>query len=144
MSVSDRVLALLHLVPYSEIKTSFWVREGMLLSSMTDFTINTHRFYSLVSHVQIDFCDSCQVFAIHPWGNSSALNTNGLVHIGHRTSAKNRQTALSINTNCLTRLGGCDTVADLLPTVWKLEGDKIVCIVPNGEGFVQKPAGWPR
>ena len=133
--VSNRVLPSLGVGPYIELKTSFWTRSGVVLGSMTDFTINRHRKHIVVVHVQIDFCDTCQTFAIHPW-QSSSLGTNGLVEIGQKSSAKNKQVALSLNTRCLTKLGGCETVADLLPSVWKVDGDRIICIVENDRGFV--------
>jgi hypothetical protein len=140
--VSNRVLAWFRLVPYSEIRTYFWTRDGVVVGSMTDFTVNPHRRRAIVTHVQIDYCDECQSFSIHPWGHSSELGTNGLVEIGNQASAKNKQTALSLRTDCLIKLGGCDTIADLLPTVWNVEGGRIACTVQNDRGLVVKPAGW--
>ena len=142
--LSNRVLAALHFVPYTEMKSYFWVRDGVLLGTMVDYTTTVNHRYNVVSHVQIDFCNWCQMVAIHPWDQSSPLDTNGLIEIGSESSAQNRRTALSLNISCLTRVRGCDSVADLLPTVWRQTANKrIACKLENDKGFVEKPANWP-
>jgi len=108
---------------------------------MVDYTTTINGHHRIVSHVQIDFCKDCQTFAIHPWDEASPLDTNGIVEIGNRASAESRRTALSLNTGCLTKLSGCQSVADLLPTIWKETADgKIACVIQNDRGFIQKPA----
>ncbi|HWY57048.1 MAG TPA: hypothetical protein VNZ03_21455 [Terriglobales bacterium] len=142
--LSNRALAALPTIPFTELKSYFWVRDGLVLEAMVDYTTTVNHRYSVVSHVQIDFCKGCQTFAIHPWNESSPLDTNGLVEIGREASAQNRRTVLSLNTRCLTKLGGCDSVADLLPTVWQQTADKrIACRIQNDKGFVENPANWP-
>jgi hypothetical protein len=141
--LSNRPLAALHTIPYTELKSYFWVRDGLVWGTMVDYATMVNHRYTVV-HVQIDFCTGCQTFAIHPWGQSSPLDTNGLVGIGKESSAQNRHTVLSLNTRCLTQLGGCDSVADLLPTVWRqTENKRIACRIPNDRGFVVKPTNWP-
>lgn len=142
--LSNRPLSVLHILPYTQMESYFYVRNGVVWGSMVDYTTMVNHRYTVVSHVQIDFCNGCQVFAIHPWDESSPLDTNGLVEIGKEASAQNRRTVLSLNTRCLTKLGGCDSVAELLPTVWRqTENHKIACRIPNDRGFVEKPANWP-
>ncbi len=142
--LSNRVLAALHVVPYTEIESYFWVRNGMVLENMVNYTTKVNHRYNVVSHVQVDFCKGCQTFAIHPWDESSPLDTNGLVEIGNEASAQDRRTVLALNTRCLTKLGGCDSVADLLPTVWEQTANKrIACKIRNDRGFIEKPANWP-
>jgi hypothetical protein len=141
--VSNQILAALRIVPYTEMQSHFWTRDGVVLTNMVDYTTTVNRHYRIVSHVQIDFCKDCQAFAIHPWGAASPLDTNGVVEIGNKALAESRRTVLSLNTGCLTKFGGCQSVADLLPTVWKQTGDKkIACVIQNDRGFVQKPANW--
>jgi hypothetical protein len=136
--LSNRVLAALHLVPYTEMESYFWVRNGMVLGNMVNYTTKVNHRYSVVSHVQIDFCKGCQTFAIYPWDQSSPLDTNGLVEIGNEASAQNRRVVLSLNTRCLTTFGGCNSVADLLPTVWQQTANKrIACKIPNDRGSVE-------
>ncbi len=142
--LSNRALAALHTIPYTELKIYFWVRDGLLLETLVDYTTTVNHRYNVVTHVQIDFCKGCQTFAIHPWDESSPQDTNGLVGIGREASGLNRRTVLSLNTRCLTKLGGCDSVADLLPTVWQQTADKrIACRIKNDKGFAEKPANWP-
>jgi hypothetical protein len=142
--LSNRVLAALHIVPYTEMKSYFSVRDGVVLGNMVDYTTTINNRYNVVSHVQIDFCKGCQTFAIHPWDQSSPLDANGLVEIGSEASAQNRRTVLSLNTRCLTKVGGCDSIADLLPTVWQQTASKrIACKIRNDKGLIEKPANWP-
>jgi hypothetical protein len=141
--VSNQILAALRIVPYTEMESHFWTRDGVVLNNMVDYTTTVNRHYRIVSHVQIDFCKGCQTFAIDPWGATSPLDTNGIVEIGNKASAESRRTVLSLNTGCLTKLGGCQSVADLLPAVWKQTTDnRIACVIQNDRGFVQKPANW--
>ena len=98
VELSSRVLAASRMVPYSEIKSYFWVKNGLVDGTMIDYTTTINRRYSVVSHVQIDLCTGCQTFAIHPWDNSSPLDTNGIVEIGKEASAQNIRTVLSFDT----------------------------------------------
>lgn len=144
IALSNRVLAALHLVPYTEMESYFWTRDAVVYRNMLDYTTTVNRRYRIVSHVQIDFCKGCQAVYIHPWDAASPLDTNGLVGIGSETTAQSRRIILSINTGCLTRFGGCQTVADLLPAVWKRTPDGIItCVIQNDRGLVEKPANWP-
>src|SRR5882762_375269 len=36
--LSNRVLAALHVAPYTEMKSYFWVRDGVVLENMVDYT----------------------------------------------------------------------------------------------------------
>jgi hypothetical protein len=142
--LSNRVLATLHIVPYTEMKSYFSVRDGVVSGNMVDYTTTVNDRYNVVSHVQIDFCKGCQMFAVHPWDQSSPLDTNGIVEIGKEASAQDRRTVLSLNTSCLTKLGGCGSIADLLPTVWRQTPSKrIACKIQNDKGLIEKPANWP-
>lgn len=144
VTVSNRVLAALHIVPYTELRSYFWTRDGMILENMLNYTTTVNRRHRIVSHVQIDFCKGCAYIAVHPWDAASPLDTNGLVQMGNESSAQSLRTVLSLNTDCFTRYDGCQSVADLLPTVWKQTAEmKIACIVQNDRGFVQKPTNWP-
>jgi hypothetical protein len=141
VAVSNRVLAVLHLAPYTEMESHFWVRNGVVLMNMLNYTTTVNRRNTVVSHVQIDFCGDCQSFSIHSWDAASPLDTNGIVEIGSAVSAQSRRTVLSLNTDCLTKLNGCQSVADLLPAVWRQTVDsKIACVIQNDRGFVEKPA----
>lgn len=142
--VSNRVLASIRMTPYTEIRSYFWVRNELVLITMVDYSTTDNHSYNVVAHVQIDLCKGCLTFATHPWDTSSPLDTNGLVEIGKGASAQNIRTALSLNTRCLTKFGGCESVADLLPTVWQQTANKrIACRIQNDRGFVAKPANWP-
>jgi hypothetical protein len=144
ITVSNRALSALRLAQYAEISSRFYVRDDVVLGNMVDYTTVLDHRNSIVTHVQIDLCSECQMFAIHPWSESSALDTNGLVEIGSQTSAQSIRTVLMLNTACLTSFGGCKTVAELLPTVWRrTPGGAIACTIANDRGMVEKQPNWP-
>jgi hypothetical protein len=144
VALSNRILAAFHIVPYTEMSSYFWTRDGVVLRNMLEYSTTVSHGHRIVSHVQIDFCKECQMVAIHPWDSDSPLDTNGLIMIGNEASSQSHRTVLSVNTRCLTRVGGCRTVADLLPAVWKqTAGAKITCVIQNDRGMVEKPANWP-
>jgi hypothetical protein len=88
----------------------------------------------------MDFNES-DSFYLHPWGDSSPLDTNGLVVISAGSDEEKKRAALALNVNCLTKLGGCSTVADLLPTIWeRTTNHEIKSRLPNHEGFIDAPA----
>lgn len=71
-----------------------------------DYTTVVDHRHSIVTHVQIDLCSECQTFDIHPWSESSELDTNGLVEIGSQTAAQSIRSVLLLNTACLASLAG--------------------------------------
>jgi hypothetical protein len=142
--VSNQILAALQIVPQTEMESYFWAKDGVVFRNMVDYTTTLNHRYRIVSHVQIDFCVGCEAVSVHPWDTASPLDTNGIVEIGNEASVQSRRTVLCLNTACLTRLGGCESVADLLPTVWKqTAGKKLACVIQNDRGFVLKPRNWP-
>ena len=144
VTLSNRVLAALHIVPHTELQSYFWTRDGVVLENMLNYTTTVNRRYRIVTQVQVDFCKGCGYLAIHTWGAASSLDTNGLVQIGNESPARSLRTVLSLNTDCFRKHDGCQSVADLLPTVWEQTAEmKVACIVQNDRGFVQKPANWP-
>src|SRR5690348_7976134 len=46
--VSNRILAALHVVPYAEMESYFWVRDGVVLEEMVNYTTTVARRYSIV------------------------------------------------------------------------------------------------
>jgi hypothetical protein len=143
VTVSNRLLALLHIVPYTELQSYFWTRDGVILENMLNYTTTVNRGHRIVSHVQIDFCN-CRDISVHPWDKASPLDTNGLVQIGNSSSPQSLSTVLSLDANCFTKYNGCRSVADLLPTVWKQTPEmKIACLLENDKGWVEKPTDWP-
>lgn len=144
VTVSNRVLAALHIMPYTELQSYFLTRDGVLMGNMLNYTTTVNGSHRVVSHVQIDFCRDCGYIAVHPWDTPSPLDTNGIVQIGSESSAQSLRAVLSLNTGCFTKHSGCQSVADLLPTVWRQTAEmKIACILPNDRGFVEKPTNWP-
>ena len=126
--LSNRVLSALHFAPYTEMKSYFYLRDGVVLENMVDYTTTVHQHHNVVTHVQIDFCKDCDSFSIHPW-NDSSLDTNGLVEIGSASSADKKRSVLSLDFHCMTKRGGCTNVGELLPTVWRESPNGKSCVV---------------
>jgi len=141
IAVSNRLLAALRLVPYTEMRSRFNVRDGLATGNLLDYK-TTGRKRSIVAHVQINLCKTCDSFSLHPWNDASPLDTNGLVEIGSASSAEKKRRVLSFDLNCMTKHGGCSTVAELLPTVWESKNGKIASRIANREGFVDYPSDW--
>lgn len=140
--ITNRVLALSRLVPYTELRSQFWLQNGAVYENMLDYMTIVHHRNHVVAHASIGFSEDAY-FAVHPWDASAPLDTNGLAHISAVLSNAKKQTVLALNTGCLTRIGGCTTIADLLPSVWQRTAhDQIKCVVPNHEGWVIAPADW--
>lgn len=137
--LSNRGLASLKIVPYTELVSQFWVRDGVIGGNMLDFTTRVHNRYSIVVHAQTDFNDADE-FYLHPWGDSTPMDTNGLVAITAGAPLEKKKIALAFNLSCLIKIGGCSTVADLLPTVWQLSANgNIDARIQNHEGFIDAP-----
>jgi hypothetical protein len=141
--VTNRFLARLRLVPYTELRSEFWVRNGIVYENMLDYMTSVHGRYNVVAHAAIGFNDD-PYFAVHPWDGSAPLESNGLAHVSATLSNSRKLTVLSLDAGCLTRIGGCTSIAELLPSVWqRTMNSQIKCVVPNNEGWVIAPANWP-
>lgn len=141
--VTNSLLARLHLVPYTELRSKFWLRNGIVYENMLDYMTSLRGRYNVVAHAAIGFNDD-PYFAVHPWDDSAPLDSNGLAHVSAALSNSRKLTVLALDTGCLTRMGGCTSIAELLPSVWqRTMSSQIECVVPNNEGWVIAPADWP-
>jgi hypothetical protein len=130
--VSNRVLAAIRLIPYAEIRSSFWVKNGVVDSSSLEFRAGG-AFYYVIIH----YCDHCDSFEINPWKDSSPLGTTGSVEIGYAASADNKRKAIALDTGCFMRLPGCSNLAELVPEIWRQTSARTIsCRIPNHEGIV--------
>jgi len=140
--ITNRVLAFSHLFPYTELRSQFWLRDGVVYENMLDYTTTVHHRYNIVAHAAIGFSDD-PYYAVHPWDASATLDTNGLAHISRELSNTRKQSVLGLDPSCLIKVGGCTTIAELLPSVWqRTPNGRIKCLIPNHEGFVVAPADW--
>ncbi len=84
--------------------------------------------------VLVKYCRACDPPNVYPYEDASTSFT-GYVEIDLSAPDIARKKAFGVNTKCLTRWGGCDSSAQLLPTVWQKAGQNVVrCIIPNREG----------
>jgi hypothetical protein len=131
VNVSNGLLHTLHITPYTNLRTQFWEEKGIMQS-------NSVYFYS-IPHGSVDllvkYCRDCDSPNMYPYENASTSFT-GYVEIDLSAPEIARRKAFGINTACLTRWGGCDSTAQMLPTIWQRAGQNTVrCIIPNHAVF---------
>jgi hypothetical protein len=143
VTLSNRPLAALHIFRHTRLTSSFGVRNGLVDYNTNSYMVTDGNHFNVTAHVHVDYCKNCDSFSIHPWSNSARSDTNGIVEIGSASSSDEKRRVFSLNTNCVTRMRGCSTVAELLPTVWQqTTDDAIRCRIANHEGFVRLPSDW--
>jgi hypothetical protein len=137
--LSNRVLAAVHLVPYSALRSSFWARNGVIDVNSLEFWTMARPGTMVLSYIVVRYCDHCDSFSIHPWEDSAWWGTTGSVEIGSASTANNKRIALALDTECLTRLRGCANIAEIFPKLWQqTPARNISCRIPNHEGVVDK------
>ncbi len=117
--LSNLVLAEIHLAPYTALRSTFWVKGGVLESNSLEFWTTGSQHRMVGTSVLTKYCDQCDSFNVIPCEDSMELGTSGSVEIGYRSAVRNKRTALALDTSCLTKLHGCDTIGELLPTAWQ-------------------------
>ena len=117
--LSNWVLAEVHLAPYTAIRSSFWAKDGVLESSTMEFWTVGNQRRMVGTSVLTKYCDQCDSFDVTPCGDSMEKGTSGSLEIGYRSAERNKRIASGFNTACLTKLGGCETIAELLPSAWQ-------------------------
>ena len=129
VNVSNGLLHAFYLVPYTNLRTQFWEEKGVMQSNSVYFYTMPHTVAVLVK-----YCRACDPPNMYPYENTLTSFT-GYVEIDLSAPEIARKKAFGINTACLIRWGGCDSIAQLLPTVWQKAGQNTVrCIIPNREG----------
>jgi hypothetical protein len=113
VTLSNRVLSELRLVPYTALRSSFWVRDDKLDENVLElWTVR------IVAYVDAKYCDGCDEFFVTPCTGTAASVASGAVSIGSRSALLNKRTAFGFNSECFNSLRGCASIAELLPTVW--------------------------
>jgi hypothetical protein len=115
--VNNRALAMLGLVPYTELKVYFQLNHGSLTRTLVEYRAALHNGTSPVVHVQDDLVDGVE-FYMNPNDSAGQAVSNGLITIGRSTTEDQRNRAFSLNLACLTKVGGCKDGRNLLPGIW--------------------------
>jgi len=138
VAVSNRPIAALRIFRYAKLTGTFTVLNGVVATNMMDYAVTDGRHFNTTVHVQIDYWNRSDLFSVDPWGKSAPFDTNGLVMIGYASSPNEKRSVLSFNLSCMARPSGCDTVAELLPTVWQRSSNHVIsCRLPNHEGTIR-------
>ena len=123
MSLSNRNISELRVVPYTEMNFWFTVDEGSLQWALLEYRTALRGPHSPVVHVQEGMCaHGCGVrFDLNPHGSTQEM-WNGIVEFDTRATPQQRDAALALNLDCLARIGGCKDIIDLLPKMWTHSG----------------------
>jgi hypothetical protein len=117
VTLSNRLLSKLRLAPYTALRSSFWVRDNVLEENVLEVWTVSRRG-GMVAYVDAKYCEECNDFDIVPCAGATASVRSGSVSIGSRSRSVDKKTAFGFNTECLSSLRGCASVAELLPTIW--------------------------
>jgi hypothetical protein len=119
VTLSNRVLSELRLVPYTALRSSFWVRENMLEENVLELWTVSRRGRMVLAYVDAKYCDGCDEFDLSPCTGTTASVASGSVGIGSRSALLNKRTAFAVNAECFKKIRGCASIAELLPAVWR-------------------------
>jgi hypothetical protein len=118
VTLSNRALSELRLVPYTALRSSFWVRDNILEENVLELWTVSRRGRMVLAYVDAKYCDGCDDFDVSPCTGTTASVASGSVRIGSRSALLNKRTAFAVNAECFNSLRGCTSIAELLPTVW--------------------------
>jgi hypothetical protein len=139
LAVSNHLLSAFHLARYTELNVTFTLRNDVLGAALIEYRSAQTNATSPVAHLQADFSctEPCDYVYVHPWNKPTSERWNGVLQLGRAANPALMSKAFSLNTTCLTKIGGCSDLAELLPTVWQRLGPNgLACILPNREGTV--------
>jgi hypothetical protein len=119
--LSNIVLARLHLASYAALRSYFWAEGDMLETNELIFWSMGSKRHMVVTSVDTKYCKGCERFTVIPCGDADEGIASGSVEAEYLSTDARNGSAFGLDTACLTRLRGCDSVADLLPTVWQAQ-----------------------
>jgi hypothetical protein len=141
--LSNRMLAAVHL-PHAVLRSHFWVRNGVIESNRLEFWTANGRAIVALSYVDIKYCDRCDSVVIVPWQASSPAGGTGSIEVGSASSENMNRIALALDTECITRLGGCTNIAELSPKVWQQTLPRTIsCRIATPEGVIDNASECP-
>jgi len=140
--LSNSALAKIHLLPYTVVRSTFWVKNnGVVESNTLEIWTVIENGNMRLSYILVKYCDRCDSFIVNPYEASSYLGVTGSVEIGSAAPRDKKLTAVALNTDCLTRWHGCTSIADLMPRIWEETPARTIrCRLANHDGFVDAPA----
>jgi hypothetical protein len=127
ISLSNRSISALRVVPYTEMTVWFTMYKGSLQFALLEYRTARTGPESPVIHIQEGMCShGCGVrFDVNPHGTTQQM-WNGLVDFDTRATPQQRDAALALNLDCFARIGGCKDIVELLPTVWRRTGPGMI------------------
>jgi hypothetical protein len=118
ITLSNRILAQLHLAPYTALRSAFWVRDDVLVENTLEVWTSTSRERMIVAYADAKYCKDCTEFDVVPCEGRKSEIASGSVRVGSRSTPTQKRRAFGFNAECLSTPKGCGSVAELLPTIW--------------------------
>ena len=118
IKLSNHILALFHLAPYTALRSAFWVRDGVLEENSLEVWTMTSRERMIVAYVDAKYCKECTEFEVVPSEGQKTEIASGSVRVGSRSTATQKRNAFGFNAKCMNNPKACSSIADLLPTIW--------------------------
>jgi hypothetical protein len=113
VTLTNRVLATIHLSLPTALSSSFWVKDSTVQENVVElWTVNR------VAYVDAKYCNECDGFDVSPCEGPIASFGSGSARIGSRSTRKEKRAAFAFNSSCLTAFRGCTTIAELAPQLW--------------------------
>jgi hypothetical protein len=127
MTFSNKMLAPLRVIPFTEMNLVFREYDGRIRSAMLDYRAALIDRKSPTVHIEQGLFPKGRGtrFDVSPHGTTGD-RWSGLVSYDQRATSEQRDSALALNVNCLVKPGGCTDIADLLPTMWNHHGANTV------------------
>jgi hypothetical protein len=118
ITLSNRILAQVHLAPYSALRSAFWVKDGVLEENTLEVWTRASRERMIVAYADAKYCEQCAEFDVVPCEGPKSEIASGSVRVGSRSTPIQERNAFGFNAKCLTTPKGCGSIAELLPTIW--------------------------
>lgn len=118
VTLSNLILAKLRLAPFVSLRSVFWVRANIVEENRVE-VFSLRRKRGVVAYVDLKYCETCVNFDVVP---STGVDAgSGSVSIGSRASVAEKRAAFGFNPTCFSKLHGCASLPEFLPTIWKVE-----------------------
>lgn len=117
IQIENRLLTSLHLVPHTVLSLAINSR-GEDLKQVVVVMYSGDGNSLSGAWVQEDFAAPPRAMYVSARRDGTGRPFKVVVEFSNRASSGEKEKALAVNVGCLTRLLGCRSAADILPTVW--------------------------
>jgi len=110
-------------IPRTGFTASFEIYDGSLIHVLMQYRSSRSDVPSPLVWVQQDIWTNpsigCNWIAVDPHGRDVKQTAHGDVDLGRCATPFEKKVALNFDLECMTKLGGCKDISEMLPDVWK-------------------------